>query len=799
MSTARLLCTIWVAVLARTAGADDRTLPQPGPLPADALARLGHTRLRHADTATTVCFAPDGKTFVSGGNDGCVRVWSVATGEQVRMVQQPGTRVSTVRFTHGGKVLAVKFNDGGVRFLDPSDLYETRLESLAIGSSPFSLSADGKLFATIGEMGALVVTELQAGLPKLELTGCERFDLHPDGKEIATADADGAVTIYRLTGGKPTFTLKATAPVTALVYNPDGTRLAVGTRAADKTTTIRVFEPGREEPVAEIAGFSLPRGWIGPDLIACGSETEAGVYNLAKKEWIGRIKGVTGEFAVSPDGTKLAATGGLRVRLYDLQRGTELHAENDSFRFPKLLVGSSDGRELFLIDHLTAYHWKIGAETARTVGKLRYEPDTAAERNGTLVVATTDDVRVYAGFNPTRPLPDRPDHIFGVYAGGQAVALSPDGKRVAWANGNGKVIVTDTSGIGAKRILPATSEVHALAFNPAGDRLSVLSRDPFMRVWDVTAEPKELWKARVQRGRRGALCFSPDGKLLVAGTTAQLLVFDAHDGKNNDEPRKPLYDLDRSIDNGAIHQAAFTPDGRMLVVGTGGLYGRIEVWEVATRTLARTFTTGYGGIDRLCIFPDGSRAASAGAEEAITVWDLSYRVGKPAPTQAEIRTAVADLASGNGAIGNPAVKVLVAAGDSGTRELERALQEVLANEKKIKELIADLGSETYSVREAASRELVAQGVRAMPAVMSAVSADDPEVRDRAKELLGKLNAKGVYLPAHGLISDQLRLFRAVQALEEIGTPDAKKVLEAIAKVGGRAGAEAKSVLARLKK
>ena len=43
------------------------------------------------------------------------------------------------------------------------------------------------------------------------------------------------------------------------------------------------------------------------------------------------------------------------------------------------------------------------------------------------------------------------------------------------------------------------------------------------------------------------------------------------------------------------------------------------------------------------------------------------------------------------------------------------------------------------------------------------------------------------------------LTRAVQVPEEIGTADAKKVLEAITATGGRAGAGARAALARLKK
>jgi WD40 repeat protein len=248
-----------------------------------------------------------------------------------------------------------------------------------------------------------------------------------------------------------------------------------------------------------------------------------------------------------------------------------------------------------------------------------------------------------------------------------------------------------------------------------------------------------------------------------------------------------------------VEHAAFSPDGRLLIIGSGKMYGRVEVWEVATRGLVRALTTGYGGTSRLCVFPDGSRAASAGAEEAITVWDLTFGAAKVEPKAEEILTAINNLASQDAAVGYPAVKTLVAAGPRGADYLGKTLKDIFATEKKIKEWTEDLGSETFSVRENASKELIAQGSRALPAVQLASNSDDPEVRDRAREVMGKLNAKGLYLPAHGLADDALRLFRAVQALEEIGGKDAKTLLETIAATGGRPGAEAKAALARMKK
>ena len=315
--------------------------------------------------------------------------------------------------THGGKRLAVQFGtDGLLRYLDVTSLRE-------VGSTPFvncrrfGFSPDGSLMATSDFAENLLVSEVADDLPKLELGGVSEFEFRPDGKAIAVGDAKGNVTVHLLTGGRPTFALKHAGAITGLAYSPDGARLAVGTRTLDGTDTIRIYEVAKKKPVSEIAGVCIPKAWVGRDALACGNGTEAGVYDIARKEWAGRVKGMSGEFAVSPDGTKLAATGtGLRVRLWDLTTGKQLHAENDSFPEPALLVGSADGRTLFILTTDTAYLWPVGAGTAKPAGTLPGRAVAATVGGGKLVVATPDAVLVYAGFDPSKPLPARPTTTF---------------------------------------------------------------------------------------------------------------------------------------------------------------------------------------------------------------------------------------------------------------------------------------------------------------------------------------------------------------------------------------------------
>ncbi len=773
--------------------------PAKGPngLAEGVIARLGKTRLRHAERPTCVAFAPDSKTFVTGGEDGTVRAWSVATGDQVGIVQRPAMSVETLRYVRGGTKLAVHHSSETViRLLDAKTLRE--VDSVPFPNPHrFEFSTDGSMVITSEPTGNAVVTEVEGNLPKLELTPADYFDFRPDGKAIAVASAKGTLTVHLITGGKPVFSLKDLGNISGVAYSPDGKRIAIGSRTPAGVDTVRIFAENNPKPLTEIAGANLPRAWISGDVLAVGNGSDAGVYNLKTNEWAGRISGAFGEFAVSPDGTKLVATGkgGLRVRLWDLTTGKQLHAEDDSFPDPALMLGCADGKSLFLLATETAYLWPVGADKAKVAGTLPGRAVSAAANGGTLAIATPDAVVAFTDFDPLKGLPSKPAVTFEGSAGVKVVAVSPDGKRVAWTVDGGKVVIASATGNTRVELPPTTTSIMALAFDPSGEKLAQIGRDGFVRLWSLTEsdkKPKELWIVRIGRGQRAALAFSPDGKLIAAASQAQVPVFNTADGSE-------VFKADRYSEDGYAHHVTFSPDSKLLMFGSSGTAGRVEVWELATQGLVRSYTTGYGGISRLAVFPDGTRVASAGAEEAVTVWDLTFRGTKPAPTADELRTAWISLESPDAAVGYPATKLLAAAGEAGTETIARSAKDLLTTQQKIQSWVDDLASETLAVREVASKQLFDLGTRAMPAIAAALKSKNADVRDRAQALLSKMEEKGLSTPAHGLIGDSIRLYRAVQALEAIGTPGAQSVLSEIATTSGRPGDEAKAALARLKK
>ena len=204
-----------------------------------AAARPGIAALTgHTDAVGSVAFSPDGKTVASGGADGTLRLWDVATRRQIG-TPLTGTGytnvVSSVAFSPDGKMLASSGDNGTLRLWDVATrrqigdpLSETGYTNVV---SSVGFSPDGKMLVSGGDDGKLwlwdVATHRQISTP---LTGTGYINVvssvafSPDGKMLVSAGEDGTVRRWDVTTRRQIGTPLTghAGAVRSVAFSPDG-------------------------------------------------------------------------------------------------------------------------------------------------------------------------------------------------------------------------------------------------------------------------------------------------------------------------------------------------------------------------------------------------------------------------------------------------------------------------------------------------------------------------------------------------------------------------------------------------
>jgi hypothetical protein len=242
--------------------------------------------------------------------------------------------------------------------------------------------------------------------------------------------------------------------------------------------------------------------------------------------------------------------------------------------------------------------------------------------------------------------------------------------------------------------------------------------------------------------------------------------------------------------------SAFSPDGRFLATLGGE---SIRLWEIVSgKEVFHLPIPGrlVGMWVQMAFAPDGRSLAIGLDDTTIVIWDMmpaSRESSRPLSAGQQDRLWAA-LACDDGAEAYTAIGQLIARPAEALPLLRARLHPVAPPPERVRRLLKDLDSADFEQREAASRRLAELGEQAEPALREALDGNPSlELRRRIEHLLSLLTLEFVRAP------ETLRSIRAVCVLEQIGTPEARKILEAIATGAGsaRLTREAKAALRRL--
>lgn len=199
----------------------------------------GKERLKFRASIThinVIAFAPTGRQLATGvwSHQVNVNLWDPATGKELSNLTGHDNKIWTLRFTADGKTLVSSGGDGSIRIWDVATGTEKRqFGERALGSVYAAvLAPDGKslLACYRGKNGLICHYDVETGKRRAVCKGHQgdvySLLLVDDGKTLISAGSDQTVRIWDLATEKESLVLKGHQHNLDLALSPDGKLLA---------------------------------------------------------------------------------------------------------------------------------------------------------------------------------------------------------------------------------------------------------------------------------------------------------------------------------------------------------------------------------------------------------------------------------------------------------------------------------------------------------------------------------------------------------------------------------------------
>jgi hypothetical protein len=231
--------------------------------------------------------------------------------------------------------------------------------------------------------------------------------------------------------------------------------------------------------------------------------------------------------------------------------------------------------------------------------------------------------------------------------------------------------------------------------------------------------------------------------------------------------RKPKVETSRVV---LSVMPVFSPDGRVLAASGHTLNPKFPLaptilYDLATGRELQGLSGHESSVTAAAFAPDGRTLTTGHLDGSALVWDVTpaqRRVTATAEREAgSLERAWTALAGEDAAAAQVALATLSASPEQATAFLRNRLRPAAPLDASAAQLVADLDSDEFRVREAAARELVHLGPQVEAPLRAALAANpSAELRRQAEALLEKLEGP----PAD---VETLRQLRAIAALERL--------------------------------
>jgi WD40 repeat protein/nucleoside phosphorylase len=520
----------------------------------------------------TIAFNKYSKFFLTGSEDGIVRLWNVEDWQEKLAFEN----------AHDGYITAFAWSHDSTKFASGGDDRKVKIWSVDTQQHQIQV-----LF---------ILNEHEQRIRTLAWSS--------DGTRVASGSRDQTIKIWDVQSGDCLLTLTGhQGTVRSLAWSPDDRKILSG--SIDKT--IKVWDSSNGECLRTLVGHE---DWVrsvdwhkdGQRVISSSDDTTIRVWNILSGFCEKKLSGhrdVVRTIAWSPDFQKiLSGSDDTTLKIWDFDKGECLstcYGHRDSIRY---VAWSDDNNHIFSSsEDKTISMWNASSGTCDF---------TLYDAWNSLDISIIPTDALY-------PEPIEPHNftVFGDNATVKSVAWSPDGKKVVTGSRDKTIKVWDALSGECLAVLSGHgSTVRSVAWSPDGAYIVSGSRDKAIQIWDAYSyccihricDAHDDWI-------RTVAC-SLDGKYIASGSDDKSIKI-WHAGTDN-----CAYTL--SGHEKSVRAIAWSPDGSRILSGSDDKL--IKIWDTQTGNCIHTLPGHKNWVRSVAWSPDGTKFLSGSRDRVIKIW-----------------------------------------------------------------------------------------------------------------------------------------------------------------------------------